>query len=193
MGSFSATYSRFSDAELGYRYCINGIQMHLRTENPYLYKAQEFLLVLLMGYAYFHYDRGLLNKASEYFNQAYEVCVRTRGEDDQQTVLILNNLGTVNRKQGYNENALRYFRQAEKLSKNFPNIKDAAYVHLNLGYLHLENDMLLEARRYCKQALRLSKKSGDEEGKEESKECLTEVRKALFLSLIHISEPTRPY
>ena len=140
--------------------------------------------MLLIGYAYFQYDRGFLNKALEYFDQAYEVCIRTRGEEDQRTVLILNNLGTVNRKKGNNENALRYFREAERLGENFPSSQDLAYVHLNLGYINLEQDMLAEARRHCKQALTLSKKTRDEDGKRESKECLAEIRKA-FLSRVY--------
>lgn len=181
---FTLIFYGYSDAELGYRYCIRGIQTHLTAENPSLDDAQEFLLLLLIDYAYFQYERGLLNKALEYFHHAYEVCVRIRGENDRQTVLLLNNLGTINRKKGDNENAFRYFQQAAKLGENFPNMKDVAYVHLNLGYLHLEKHMLIEARRYCKSALKESKKIGDEDAKNESRECLAEVRKAFLLKMV---------
>lgn len=180
MFAFTSFSFDYSEAESGYRFCINGIQTHLTTNNPDLYRAQEFLLMLLMSYAYFHYERGLVNKALEYFHQAHEVCVRTRGENYPLIVLVLNNLGLVYRRKGDNENALRYFQEAEKLGTNFPDSNDMAYVHLNLGYLHLEKDMLMEARRHCKQAFKQSKRTGDEEGKRGSKECLAEVRKALF-------------
>lgn len=139
--------------------------------------------MLLVDYAYFNHERGLLNKALEYFRQAYEVCVRTRGEDDQKTVFILNNLGYLYREKGDSENALQYFQKAEKLGENYPNLKDVAYVHLNLGYLHLEKNMLYEARRHCKQALKKSKKIGDIEVKKESQECLASVRKATLMKL----------
>ncbi len=135
--------------------------------------------MILNGYAYYLYNVGRMQEAFEFFQQAYDVCVKIGGEKQKDTVLLLNNLGTVSKLKGNIDDAFSYFLRAEKIGKEFPDIDNFSFVYLNLAYLYMEKNMFSEAKEYCNRASVNSKRHEYEEGIKESEECLTKIKEAL--------------
>lgn len=164
---------------MGYLYCIDSLKPQLQEENPDYNNIRELWLTILNGYAYFHYNLSHWKEALKWFQQAYDVCVQINGERSEQTVLLLNNLGSVYNRLGDSDTALTYFHKAEKIGKAFPDMENYAYVYLNLAYLYLEHKMFDEAKRYCSRAGVNATRLGNDETKQESEECLHKVAEVM--------------
>lgn len=148
-------------------------------ENADYADALALWLMLLNGYAYFLHYVGRPEEAFKYFKKARSVREQIGGEHDEQQVLLLNNLGTVSKLRGDTDAALRYFHEAEKLGKNFPDMENFSFVYLNLAYLYMEFKMADRAREYCQKAMTNASRHELKEGIKESEECLSKVNEAL--------------
>lgn len=169
----------FSTAAIGFQYCLETLRPKLAKENADYADALALWLMLLNGYAYFLYYVGRPDEAFKYFKEARSVREQIGGEQDEQLVLLLNNLGTVSKLRGDTDAALRYFHEAEKLGKNFADMENFSFVYLNLAYLYMEFKMADRAREYCDRAMRNASRHEFKEGIKESQECLSKVEEAL--------------
>lgn len=169
----------YSTAAIGFQYCLDTLRPKLAKESPDYADALALWLMLLNGYAYFLYYVGRPEEAFKYFKEARVVRDQIGGEEDEQLVLLLNNLGTVSKLRGDTEAALGYFQEAEKLGKSIDSMENFAFVYLNLAYLYMELKVAGKAREYCERAKVNATRHGFEEGKKESEECLSKVKEAL--------------
>ena len=60
------------------------------------------------------YDRAL-----KYFEQAYHLCLRVHGAEHEQTVVLLNDLGTISCLLGEYDKAINYLTTAAEIGKKF--------------------------------------------------------------------------
>ncbi|OAD61343.1 hypothetical protein WN48_01850 [Eufriesea mexicana] len=81
-------------AVTGYKFCLEHLQNHLSKNN----ENQDALQLLGLSsekYASMLFSQSQYANALEYFIQAYDVCIKINGEENEQTVILLNNLGSV--------------------------------------------------------------------------------------------------
>jgi len=76
--------------------------------------------ILLQGMTFDWYAQMLLSQskhteAFKYFLQAYDICKKINGEVHEQTVILLNDLGTVSYIQGDYDEAIKYLSAAAKI------------------------------------------------------------------------------
>lgn len=80
--------------------------------------------VLLQGMTFDWYARMLLSQsryteAFNYFIQAYDICKKMNGEEHEQTVVLLNDLGTISYIRGEYDEAIKYLSTAAKIGNIF--------------------------------------------------------------------------
>lgn len=138
--------------------------------------ARALYKTLLNGYAYFQYNLGKLDKAMEFFKRTYELTREIQGEQHEEVVLLLNNLGTIAKHKGNLDEALSYFHEAEKIGKLLPDMKNFSFVYLNLAYCCMEAKLLHEAHKYCQFAEGNAAKQGHQGGLKESEDCIAKVK-----------------
>lgn len=76
--------------------------------------------MLLQGMTFDWYAQMLLSQskhseAFNYFLQAYDICKKMNGEEHEQTVILLNDLGTVSYMQGEYDEAIKYLSAAARI------------------------------------------------------------------------------
>lgn len=79
--------------------------------------------VSLQGMTFDWYAQMLLSQsrhteAFNYFLQAYDICKKVNGEEHEQTVVLLNDLGTVSCIRGEYDEAIKYLSVATKIGNN---------------------------------------------------------------------------
>lgn len=104
----------FRKAEQGYKFCIENLQSHIK-DDP---KNKD--AILLQGMTFDWYAQMLLsqsryNEALKYFLQAYDICEKTNGKEHEQTVILLNGLGTVSYMRGEYDEAIKYLSTAARI------------------------------------------------------------------------------
>lgn len=135
-------------------------------------------------YARFLLETNRKSEALTCFKKAYEMCVRVNGMEHEQTVILLNDLGTVSTLVGDNESALNYLEQAKKIGEKFPEMKDLPAIHVNLGLLYLLRQMYKESKLACQEGMKMAKSQEDEVAFLEAKLCLDKIKNALQESKI---------
>lgn len=175
----------FRKAELGYKFCIDNLSNKLQTED-------EDTLAL-WGMTMDWYGKYLLtinkkNDALDCLKKAYDICVKVNGTEHEQTVVLLNDLGTVSSLTGDTDSAMHYFEKAKDIGKNLPEMKDLASIYINLGQLYLLREMYDESKTSCMKGLKLAQKNEDEVGIFEAKQCLNNIKELLNRSS-SIKEP----
>lgn len=96
---------------MGYKYCIENLQSHIKEDS----KNKD--AILLQGMTFDWYAQMLLSQsrqteAFKYFLQAYDISKKMNGEEHEQTVILLNDLGTVSYMRGDYDEAINYFSTA---------------------------------------------------------------------------------
>lgn len=160
----------------GYDYCFKKLEPKLDEKNEEYEDARMLYKTLLNGYAYFQYSMGKLDEALKYFKKTYALTQVIYGEQDEQIVLLLNNIGTISKHKGNLDDALKYFHEAEKIGKKLPNMKNFSFVYLNLAYCYMESNLLVEAHKYCEFAMRNAASHEYAEGTKEAEDCITKVK-----------------
>lgn len=79
--------------------------------------------VSLQGMTFDWYARMLFSQsrhteAFNYFLQAYDICKKVNGEEHEQTVVLLNDLGTISCIRGEYDEAIKYLSAATKIGNN---------------------------------------------------------------------------
>ncbi|XP_048508334.1 tetratricopeptide repeat protein 19 homolog, mitochondrial isoform X1 [Athalia rosae] len=163
-------------AEDGYQFCLNHLQAKLDE------KSEDEDVVVLWAMAADWYARLLLaqskyEKALEYLQKAYKVCIDVNGEEHEQTVVLLNDLGTISFLKGDNEKAIDYFTLAAEIGDKLPDMEDLSSIHVNLGNVLMKKGLYDAAKKSCQRGWYLSKSRNNEESLVEANDCLDEIRK----------------
>lgn len=130
-------------------------------------------------YARFLHEQNRLDEAFINYKKAYEMCVRLNGDVHEQTVVLLNDLGTISFLRGDNDNAILYMTKAVETGRHLPNMEDFSSVYVNLGNIYMQKEMYEEAHKHCKEGLKNAKRHKNEEGLREATSCLEDLKKFL--------------
>lgn len=138
-------------ADLGYKWCMDRIEKQKNNNID----SQMLYGVIQDWYAQFLLDKGEVKESIRHLKQAYDACLTTQGSGNEQSMLLLNDLGTTSFRAGDMENAQNYLKQAISVGKDLDDKSHLGVVHANLGLIVLENGLAQEAEKYCKEAWRL--------------------------------------
>ncbi|XP_037082982.1 tetratricopeptide repeat protein 19 homolog, mitochondrial-like isoform X1 [Pollicipes pollicipes] len=167
-------------AEHGFRYCIDTQQRKIDAVGEQHCDPDTLGLwgMAVDWYARFLTSRGQYSRARELTERALAVCVRLSGESGEQSVVLLNDLGTLD------SLCEDYERAAERLSRAVQlaterGLPDLAAFHVNLGVVQLQQGLLREAERSCATGRRLAQRQGDDHTLDMASKCLTKVKALL--------------
>lgn len=165
-------------AEEGYKFCLKNLQGKVDAS------LEDHDAVMLWAMALDWYARFLLSKdrlddALGNFEKAYELSLKLHGEMHEQTVVLLNDLGTICYLKGDHDNALNYLTKAIEIGKHLPNMEDFSSVYVNLGNIYMQQKMFDEAKKYCKEGWQNANRHKNSEGIHEATLCLKELSKIM--------------
>ncbi|KAL2735098.1 hypothetical protein V1477_013354 [Vespula maculifrons] len=165
-------------AETGYKYCLENVQIYV-DNNP---KDENVLILLAMTYDWYAqmlFSQARYTDAFKYFEQSYNICVKVNGREHEQTVNLLNYLGTVSYKMEEYDKAIEYLTTATEIGRSLPDMIHIASVHINLGNVYLKKGLYLNAKKACYEGQRIAKNKEDEESLVEANKCLDDIKKLL--------------
>ncbi|CAK9817033.1 Tetratricopeptide repeat protein 19 homolog, mitochondrial [Anthophora plagiata] len=186
-------------AETGYKFCLEHLQSYL-TKDSENKDVLQLLGLNLEKYASMLFSQSRYTAAHKYFIQAYDICIKINGEENEQTVILLNDLGSVNYMLQNYDKAVEYLTKAAEignintyiyvylslstiskcfnkfLGKKFPDMIDLGFIHVNLGNTLIEKGLYEEAKINCSKGERLAKNENNEKSMTEAKKCLEKIR-----------------
>ncbi|XP_058804758.1 tetratricopeptide repeat protein 19 homolog, mitochondrial [Phymastichus coffea] len=168
----------YDNAELGYKYCLKILQEHIDHETEDL----DIIALYAMNvdwYAHFLMTMSRYTEAMRFMEKAYDLCVKLNGEIHEQSVVLLNDLGSICFIKGNLDEAINFLSKAAEIGANLPDMEDLSSIHINLGNVYIKKGLLDEAKKCCTTGWRLSKSKKNLETLEEAKTCLDEVNKLL--------------
>ncbi|XP_011304360.1 tetratricopeptide repeat protein 19 homolog, mitochondrial [Fopius arisanus] len=165
-------------AENGYAFCLKHVLEQAKTS------PEDEDVLLLWGmtldwYGKFLLSQSRLPEALKCYQQAHKLCQQVHGDEHEQTVVLLNDLGTVYCLLGEYEKALGHLSDAILIGEKLPEMSDLSSIHVNIGNVYLKRSLYNEARDACTVGLKLAKKNNDIECQEQANACLAEVKKLL--------------
>ncbi|XP_025073229.1 tetratricopeptide repeat protein 19 homolog, mitochondrial isoform X2 [Pogonomyrmex barbatus] len=165
-------------AEQGYKFCMENLKLHVEKD------FDNNDAILLQGMTFDWYARMLLSQsrhteAFNYFLQAYDICKKVNGEKHEQTVVLLNDLGTISYIRGEYDEAVKYLSLAAEIGKNLSDMVDLGSIHVNLGNVFLKKGLYDEAKKSCQQGKIIAKNRDDNDSLLEANKCLKEIKRLL--------------
>ncbi|CAD6216345.1 GSCOCG00004498001-RA-CDS, partial [Cotesia congregata] len=184
-------------AEEGYKFCIENIEEHA-IKNP---TDEDILVLWAMSrdwYARMLLSESRLSEALENYQKAYQLCVKVYGNSHEQTVVLLNDLGTVYCLLGQHDRALGYLNDAIERGSGLMNwvsiigtftlliliffisgikledCQELSSVYVNLGNVYIKKSLYNQAKMACFEGLKRAKKNEDEACQEQANSCLDE-------------------
>ncbi|XP_014247885.1 tetratricopeptide repeat protein 19 homolog, mitochondrial [Cimex lectularius] len=164
---------QFVEAEEGYKYCLKNLGEKVDQGTD-----EDTLLLWAMTldwYARFLLDRERFSEALNYFNQAYQMSLKVNGEVHEQTVVLLNDLGTISYLIGDADSAMTFLTKAVEIGKHLPNMWDLSSVYINLGNIYMQKKMFEEAKKHCKEGWQNATRHNNQEGVNEANVCLQQL------------------
>ncbi|XP_057325618.1 tetratricopeptide repeat protein 19 homolog, mitochondrial [Microplitis mediator] len=174
-------YQRAGDnktAEEGYKFCIEKIEEHA-IKNP---TDEDILVLWAMSrdwYANMLLSESRLSEALENYQKSYQLCTEIYGKNHEQTVILLNDLGTVCCLLGQHDRALGYLSDAIETGTKLPDCPELSSIYVNLGNVYIKKSLYNEAKVACFEGLKRAKKYEDQECRDQANLCLAEVKKCL--------------
>ncbi|KAF6215392.1 hypothetical protein GE061_010144 [Apolygus lucorum] len=167
---------KYEEAEVGYEFCVNTLEKKVE-HDPHDEDLLTLWAMSLDWYARFLLDKNRLSEAFSYFKKAYNMCLKVNGEIHEQTVVLLNDLGSVSFLKGDHGAAMDYLTKAVEIGKHLPNMNDFSSVYVNLGNVCLQQKMYEEAKRHCKEGKQNATRHNNPDGIQEANLCLEELSK----------------
>lgn len=145
--------ANLENAEIGYKWCLETIEKQ-KNDNE---DALILYGVINDWYAQFLLDKGEVSNAFKYLQEAYKVCEKTKGQNSEKSVLLLNDLGITSFRAEDMENAEKFLKEAVRIGNNMEDKSHLGVVHANLGLILLQKGIVAEAQKFCKEAWHLGK------------------------------------
>lgn len=168
----------FKNAEKGYKFCLHNLKNNLSQDSENT-DALQLLGITLEWYGSMLFSQSYYKEALNYFTQAYNICVKINGEEHDETVVLLSDLGSVNYMLQEYDQAIEYLSKALELGKKFPDMDHLSAVHINLGNILLLKGLYEEAKMNCNEGKRLAKDKNDNESMVEAEKCLEKIQNLL--------------
>jgi len=173
---FSKT-KQHEKAQQGFEFCIDTTEKKLKSG----IRDEDTLVLWGMSrdvYGQYLMSLGYHQKARDQFKQAYDISCEINGEMDEQSLVLLNSLGTISATMGDAKMAEQYFQELiQKARKN--NSEHLAHFLVNYGVVNIQLKMYDEAKRNCNEALQLAKKTRSDQAYEQSQNCLKVVKETI--------------
>ncbi|XP_055948964.1 tetratricopeptide repeat protein 19, mitochondrial-like [Argiope bruennichi] len=169
-------------AEKGFQFCINTQQnkldaMNLNNVNDLSDHEKDTVLLWAMcvdWYARYLLASGMLKEAKENFQKALDISERINGISHPQTLVLLNDIGSVHSLLNEYDLAVENFKKAIKRS-NESESPDLPAFYCNLGATYLQCGNIEKGEEACKTALKLARKMNHAVAEEDAAECLKEL------------------
>nr|CAG4643981.1 EOG090X06TI [Lepidurus arcticus] len=158
----------------GFSFCVNSLQKKIDEG----IQDDDTLLLWALSvdwFARFFLLRNQYNQAFHYFEKAYEMSEKINGPAHGQTLVLLNDLGSVCSLKGEYDKAAQYLQQA--IDKSTPETEDLPSFYVNLGTVQLQQKLFAQAQASCEQGLRLAQQKHASDVEHEAQECLNEIKK----------------
>lgn len=165
----------YRKAEEGFKFCVSSLE----SNNEKGGCDEDTLLLWAMAldwYARFLVDMNRLPEAFEHFKKAYDLCVQINGMNNEETVVLLNDLGTICFVQNDLDSAISYLSQAVSIGNKLPEMEDFGSVLINLGTVYMKKGMMKEAKQVYQDAWKNAKKHNNFEVLKEANTCLDELK-----------------
>ncbi|XP_031843893.1 tetratricopeptide repeat domain 19 [Nomia melanderi] len=174
-------YSRTGEikkAENGFQFCLQQLQKHMAKDN------ENPDVLQLVGLASEWYGSLLLSEsryidALKYLTEAYNIAIKILGEEDEQTVILLNDLGTVKCMMKEYDQAIEYITEAIKIGAELPDMIDIGSIYVNLGNVYLEKGLYKEAKKNCTEGKRLGKSQNHDKSVDVAEKCLERIKEIM--------------
>lgn len=153
LARISQLKAQIEKADLGYKWCLEQIE---KQKNDSI-DAQMLYGVIHDWYSQYLLDIGDIPQALKHLREAYNSCKKTKGKNSEQSMLLLNDLGTTSFRAGDFENAQGYLKEAILVGHDVEDKSHLGVIHANLGLILLEKGVAKEAEKYCKEAWTLGK------------------------------------
>ncbi|KAK7076850.1 Tetratricopeptide repeat protein 19, mitochondrial [Halocaridina rubra] len=176
LASVYASIGDMEKAVQGFHFCI-GTQEEKIKKYGESNLDEDTLLLWAMSmdwYARFLLSLKKYELAKKHFLKAFEMSERVHGPGHPQTAVLLNDIGSVCSLQKNYTDAITYLERAIYVAREAQS-PDIASFYVNLGAVYLQQGMLAEAEKHCKEGLKLAKNYKNEEALEEAKSCLEEI------------------
>jgi len=167
--------STYRKAEEGLKFCASNLQSNIE-EGRHDEDTMLLWAMTLDWYARFLVDANRLPEAFEYFKKAYDLCVQMNGVNNEETVVLLNDLGTICFVQNDFDSAISYLTEAVAIGNKLPDMKDLGSVLINLGTVYMKKGMMKEAKQFYQDAWKNAKKHNNAEVLKEASSCLDELK-----------------
>ncbi|KAF5295435.1 hypothetical protein FQA39_LY13096 [Lamprigera yunnana] len=159
-------------ADIGYNWCLEKIKS---TNN------NDIDTMMLNGvihdwYAQFLLDTENVAKSLIHLNQAYNICKQVKGDNSEQTMLLLNDLATTYWRMDDLNNALSCLSEASSIGSKLEDQSHVGVINANLGLLHLQKGMIDEAKKCCEAALYIGNQYQNEESISQAKYCFDQIK-----------------
>lgn len=160
-------------AEMGFKFCLdtqeNKIKAGELDSDTYLLWAMA-----MDWYASYLVALSQLKNARVYYEKALDISTQVNGPNHEQTVVLLNDLGSVCSLQGKYDEAVVHLKKAVTVAA-INNNEELPVYYCNLGAIYTYKGELKKAKDCCTKALRLSKYHKNQEAEEQAKKCLSEI------------------
>lgn len=143
--------ANYDKAELGYKWCLDQIN-HQKDDNL---DAKILCGVIQDWYAQYLLDKGEDKKALFYLKEAYQICEKTMGEHNEKSMLLLNDLGITSFRAGDITSAKYFLNRGIDIGHLVEDQTHVGVLHANLGLVLLQQGIINEAEKFCKEAWRL--------------------------------------
>lgn len=179
----AAMYGKLSQdakAEEGFRFCIDTQLKKLsvmKVDNGSEMTEIEINTVVLWAMSIDWFARYLLSRgqfvlAENNFEKALEVSERINGPKGEQTLVLMNDIGTVATLRKDFDKAINVLQEVIDRGQQSP---DLPAFYCNLGATYLRKGDREQAHTACSEALRLSNKMQHKEAAADAKGCLEEL------------------
>lgn len=98
----------------------------------------------------------------------------------EQTVTLLQELGSVCFQKGDLETAVTYLKKATELGKHLPGMVELSNTYVSLGNIYLKQGLIKDAEVLCTQGYKNAVRHKYEQGIKESNACLKELQEAML-------------
>ena len=173
---FSKT-EQHEKARQGFEFCIDTTEKKLKAG----IRDEDTMVLWGMSrdvYGQYLMSLGYHQKARDQFKQAYDISCEINGENDEQSLVLLNSLGTISATLGDANMAELYFKELiQKARKN--NSEHLAHYLVNYGVVNVQLNLYDEAKRNCNEALQLAKKTRSDQAYNQSQNCLKALKETM--------------
>lgn len=166
---FSKT-KQYEKAQQGFEFCINTTESKIKAG----IRDEDTLVLWGMscdGYGQYLMSHGHHQKARDQFKQAYDISCQVSGEMDDQSLVLLNSLGTISATMGDNKMSQEYFQEVIQKARKI-NSEHLPHFLVNYGLVSIQMKLYDVAKRNCNEALQLAKKTKNGEAYEQAQNCL---------------------